>query len=293
MPKAKQTVPKAQPSQKPIIGRVPEHHVRTQDCVQGMASLSAESVDVVVTSPPYNIRTNYNTYMDNVEQAEYLDWCITWTRAVRKTLKEKGSFFLNLGSSPTNPTIPHMLLYRIIQDGKFKLQNSIHWIKSITVLTDSGEEFSKGHFKPINSDRFLNDCHEHVFHLTPTGSTPLHRLAVGVKYKHKSNVDRWEHTNGDDLRCRGNTWFIPYRTIHDREGDRPHPATFPPELPEQCIRLHGVRDDLVVMDPFLGIGNTWVAAVKCGVGKFIGFDIDKDYLAIARKRASDTQAQRA
>jgi site-specific DNA-methyltransferase (adenine-specific) len=200
-------------------------------------------------------------------------------------LKEKGSFFLNLGSSPSNPTIPHTLLYKIIEDGKFVLQNTIHWIKAITILTDKGEELSKGHFKPVPGERFLNDCHEHVFHLTATGRTPLDRRAVGVKYKHKSNISRWGHANGNDLRCRGNTWFIPYRTIHNRNADRPHPATFPPELPERCIRLHGARKDLVVLDPFLGIGNTWIAAVNCKVGKFIGFDIDKKYIAEARERA--------
>jgi site-specific DNA-methyltransferase (adenine-specific) len=266
----------------------PAHRVRVSDCVKGMVSLDSKSVDVVVTSPPYNIGTNYNSYMDALEQKQYLDWCLMWIRAIRNVLKDQGSFFLNLGSSPSNPTIPHALLHRIVTTGEFVLQNTIHWIKAITVLTDAGEELSKGHFKPIPGERFLNDCHEYVFHLTPTGRTPLNRRAVGVKYKHKSNISRWEHANGNDLRCRGNTWFIPYRTITNREKDRPHPATFPIELAERCIRLHGVRDDLIVMDPFLGIGNTWVAAVKCRIGKFIGFDIDSGYVKVARENARES-----
>ncbi len=266
----------------------PTHRVRSVDCIKGMADLEEQSVDVVVTSPPYNIGTNYSVYMDVLEQEGYLDWCLKWTRAIRKVLKEQGSFFLNLGSPPTNPTIPHTLLHRIVNDGEFVLQNTIHWIKAITILTDKGEELSKGHFKPIPGERFLNDCHEYVFHLTPTGRTPLNRRAVGVKYKHKSNISRWEHANGNDLRCRGNTWFIPYRTITNRDRDRPHPATFPVELAERCIRLHGVRNDLTVMDPFLGIGSTWVAAVKCKVGKFVGFDIDSGYIQLARGNARDS-----
>jgi site-specific DNA-methyltransferase (adenine-specific) len=204
-------------------------------------------------------------------------------------LKEKGSFFLNLGSCPSNPTIPHTLLHKIITDGNFVLQNTIHWIKAITILNDQGEEFSKGHFKPIQGETFLNDCHEHVFHLTPTGRTPLDRNAVGVKYKHKSNIKRWKHSNGADIRCRGNTWFIPYRTITNRLKDRPHPATFPVELPERCIRLHGANKNTVVMDPFLGIGSTWVAAARCKVGQFVGFDIDKEYVKVARAHAIDPE----
>ena len=97
-----------------------------------------------------------------------------------------------------------------------------------------------GHFKPINSPRFLNDCHEYVFHFTKSGRVELNRLALGVPYQDKSNIARWSHTGGKDLRCRGNTWFVPYETIQSREKERPHPATFPVQLAEWCIKLHGV-----------------------------------------------------
>ena len=93
-----------------------------------------------------------------------------------------------------------------------------------------------GHFKPINSPRFLNDCHEYVFHFTKSGRVELNRLALGVPYQDKSNIARWRHTQGDDLRCRGNTWFVPYETIQRREKERPHPATFPVQLAEWCIK---------------------------------------------------------
>jgi len=89
---------------------------------------------------------------------------------------------------------------------------------------------------------------------------PLDRLAVGVEYSDKSNIARWGHTGGHDKRCRGNNWFIAYETIQSRDKERPHPATFPVALAAQCVRLHGVRDDLVMMDPFLGIGNSAMAA---------------------------------
>ena len=165
----------------------------------------------------------------------------------------------------------------------FVLQNTLHWIKSITVETKDGTPVSAGHFKPVNSDRYVNDCHEFVFHFTKTGNTRLCRLAVGVPYADKSNISRWGHTNGHDLRCRGNTWFIPYKTIHDRANQRPHPATFPVALAELCIKLHGRPETMTMLDPFVGIGHAALAAKACGVKKFIGFDIDSDYLARARE----------
>jgi site-specific DNA-methyltransferase (adenine-specific) len=146
-----------------------------------------------------------------------------------------------------------------------------------------------GHFKPINSKRFLNDCHEHIFHFTKSGRVEIERLALGIPYQDKSNIARWSHTRGSDLRCRGNTWFIPYETIQSRAKERPHPATFPVQLAEWCIKLHGVSRTETMLDPFLGIGNSAVAAQRCGVKKIIGFEIDEVYLAEAKRRLEALQ----
>src|SRR5207253_1700258 len=141
-------------------------------------------------------------------------------------------------------------------------------------------------YKPINSERFLHDCHEFVFHFTPKGSTPLRRQAIGVKYQDKSNVGRWRAA-ADDLRCRGNTWFIPYDTIQSRDKDRPHPATFPSRLPEMCLRLHGVDRIKTVADPFLGLGSTAVACAQLGLN-FVGIEMDERYLSEAIARVKGT-----
>jgi len=132
--------------------------------------------------------------------------------------------------------------------------------------------------------RFLNDCHEYIFHFTVDGKIDIDRLALGVPYQDKSNIARWSHTRGRDARCRGNTWFIPYQTIQSREKERPHPATFPVQLAEWCIKLHAISSVKTMLDPFLGIGNSAIAAKNCDVPKFIGFEIDKTYLAEARRR---------
>ncbi len=258
--------------------------LRAGDCLAGMAALPAESVDLVLTSPPYNLDIAYASYRDDAPRKEYLDWCFRWAAEVRRVLKPAGSFFLNVGAAPANPLLPHEIVLKL--QPLFRLQNTIHWIKSITVQPRRAAELSVGHFKPINSKRYLTDCHEYVFHLTKTGDVPLDRLGVGVEYADKSNIARWAHTRGEarDRRCRGNNWFIPYETIKSRSGDRPHPATFPTQLAEWCIRLHGARPDLVMLDPFLGIGHSATAAAKCGVEKFIGFEIDAGYLAEAKVR---------
>jgi site-specific DNA-methyltransferase (adenine-specific) len=258
-----------------------EFILEAKDCIQGMREIEPESVDVVVTSPPYNLGIKYNNYKDTKTRAEYLRWSMDWARGVERVLKPNGSFFLNLGAAPSNPLIPFELMAEL--KTLFELQNTFHWIKSITIETKQGKEISAGHFKPINSRRYVNDCHEYVFHLTKQGNTPLDRLAVGVKYSDKSNIGRWSHTEGQDLRCRGNNWFIPYKTIVSRNKDRPHPATFPTELAVNCIKIHGCDSSSVMLDPFLGIGHSALAAKECRIGKFIGFDIDSEYVKVAQQ----------
>jgi site-specific DNA-methyltransferase (adenine-specific) len=260
--------------------------LKAVDCIQGMDAMAAGSVDVVVTSPPYNLGIRYRHYNDNQKHAIYMAWAKTWLSAVERVLAPNGSFFLNLGGCPRRPLLPYQVI--LAAADIFRLQNTFHWIKSISIdnpaLPIPPDIMSVGHFKPINSPRFVNDCHEFVFHLTKTGKVPIDRLALGVPYMDKSNVKRWSHTGGKDKRCRGNTWFIPYKTICNSAKDRPHPATFPPKLAENAIRLHGaVRPfpTMKVLDPFVGIGNTVLGAMVLGVDTVTGFDIDESYLADA------------
>ncbi|MGI9172466.1 MAG: DNA-methyltransferase [Chthoniobacterales bacterium] len=258
------------------------------DCVAGMSHLAEGSIDLIVTSPPYNLGIAYSTYSDRAARGAYLDWCEQWGAAARRVLAPSGSLFLNLGAAPSNPLLPHELVLRMQKF--FALQNTIHWIKAITLEDESGATVSRGHFKPINSPRYLNDCHEYVFHLTPEGGTPIDRLALGVPYQDKSNIARWGHTSGKDKRCRGNTWFVPYQTIKSRDKQRPHPATFPVQLAVNCVKLHGLARVQTMLDPFLGIGNSALAAQECGIPNFIGFEIDEQYLTEAKRRLSPAAA---
>ena len=257
------------------------------DCVEVLRSLTPGSISVIVTSPPYNLGVRYRTYDDTLPRDRYLAWTGDWIGAAAKALNPVGSLFLNVGTKPTDP----WTAMDVAQAARphLQLQNTIHWIKSIAIDKDAAgagagltRDLNVGHYKPINSDRFVNDCHEFIFHFSPDGHTPLDRRAIGVKYQDASNVARWQAGAGN-VRCRGNTWFIPYQTIQSRDKDRPHPATFPPRVPEYCVRLHGLSRASVLMDPFLGLGSSAIAAAQLGVN-FIGVEIDRHYLTEAVSR---------
>jgi site-specific DNA-methyltransferase (adenine-specific) len=257
------------------------------DCLEVLPCLEPAAVSVVVTSPPYNLGIRYRSYDDTMPRDQYLEWTGAWVREAARTLSSDGSLFLNVGGKPTDPWAALDVAQAVRPH--LQLQNTIHWVKSIVIDRGStgasvklARDLAVGHYKPINSERFLNDCHEFVFHFTPDGRTRLDRRGVGVRYQDASNVGRWKAA-ANGLRCRGNTWFIPYETIRSRERDRPHPATFPPMLAERCIRLHGLDRVALVVDPFLGLGSTAVACATLGVN-FVGIELDEHYLDEAVRR---------
>jgi site-specific DNA-methyltransferase (adenine-specific) len=258
-----------------------------KDCITGLKeNIKEKSADVVVTSPPYNIGTGYTSYKDELPREKYLAWIQEVGIAIKQALTDDGSFFLNIGNKPKDPWIAWDVAYVLRK--YFVLQNVIHWVKSIAInkaqvgnYPNISGDIAVGHFKPIVSKRFLNDCHEYIFHFTKYGDVHLDKLAVGVSYQDKTNIERWKAANKEDRRDRGNIWFIPYQTIQSRSKQRPHPATFPVKLPDMCIRLHG--NAKLVIDPFIGIGSTAVAAMRLGIS-FVGFEIDKEYLDAAIDR---------
>jgi len=252
------------------------------------------SISAIVTSPPYNLGIRYRSYEDTLPRPRYLDWTGAWVKAAAQVLDPLGSLFLNVGAKPTDPWTA--LDVAQAARGHLTLQNTLHWVKSIAIDKESAgaaaaldRDLAVGHYKPINSTRFVNDCHEFIFHFTPEGRTPIDRRAVGVAYQDKSNVGRWQ-SGGADRRCRGNAWFIPYETIQNRDKDRPHPATFPPRLADYCLRLHGRSRLRLVMDPFLGLGSAAIAAADLGVD-FVGIELDEHYLREAVQRVKAAGAR--
>jgi len=256
------------------------NNIYNLDCIEGLKKLEANSIDVVVTSPPYNIGVNYGLHDDNLPFEEYLDWMEELGEELSRVLKQEGSLFFNIGDKPSDSFRSMDVAKRIAKF--FKLQNTIHWVKHIDILRDEApnlkENISVGHYKPVNSQRFLNNCHEYIFHFTLSNKVKVDKLANGVPYADKSNIGRWKSAK-QDKRARGNMWFIPYKTVQSKKE---HPAAYPVELPKRCIKLHGVEDDLKVLDPFMGSGSTAIAAKQLNCN-YIGFEIDQEYVKISNE----------
>lgn len=254
------------------------------DCLDVIGQIPLHTLKAVVTSPPYGIGKRYSdTNDDKMPRAAYLAWCLDWLRSLYRAMAEDGHLFLNMGGTPSDPTVPYDVLTQALAAG-WRLQNAITWVKSIAM----SDTLSYGHFKPISSPRYLNDCTEIIWHLTPLGKSPIERKApgVGVAYQDPSNAKRWAN-GADGRRCAGNAWYLPYQTVQSSE-QKEHPCPFPLELPLRCLRLAGVGEGDWVLDPFMGRGTTGEAALKLGA-HFAGIEKEQQWFDVAQANLAKLQ----
>lgn len=243
-----------------------------------LPTMPAESVDVVITSPRYNFGKNYHGPKDKTSMADYFKEMETLAAGLLHVVKPEGILFLNIGISSDYPLHDANVAQCFMKAG-WTIQERIVWQKA--------NEEGRGHYTPINSDRYLNGVWETVFLLTKTGKVKLDRLALGIPFTDKTNIKRRNHAQ--DLRCRGDVWFIPYLTIKDRKKQRDnHEATFPNELVVRCLKLveHG-RTGLTVLDPCCGTGTVPCVAFERG-HHGVGIDLSEQMAGAAARNLAAT-----
>lgn len=250
--------------------------IYNDDCLSVLKSMEKNSIDLVVTSPPYNFNKKYNKYNDNLSKNVYLDWLFDVSCQINNVLKDNGSYFLNLGFRNNDPLLHFKIVEKINE--KMPLQNTIIWAKSIVVKNEG-----YGHFIPNNSKKYLNNIFEYIFHFTKTGEEIIDRNSIGVPYKDKRNIERFKNNSSKgDVRCAGNIWFIPHKTVKNKE-ERNHPATYPEELVKKCILMHGLKENIVLLDPFLGSGVSLKVCKDLNV-QGIGIEIDEEYCKLSKNK---------
>lgn len=199
----------------------------------------------IVTSPRYNTGKAYGRINDRTSRGVYLEEMEKAGELLYEVAADDCVFFLNVGDDSEWPDRSWQVMnaYRF---AGWDLVQTLVWTK---------HQSGRGHFTPILGTKHVTSVTENIFIMVKDlRFYTLDRLAVGVEYTDKSNIDRFNV--GQDLRCRGNLWFIPYETT-GRSHKKGRPATFPVNLPKMCIKLNGCK--YPVLDPFAGSLTTAVA----------------------------------
>ena len=250
-----------------------------------MSQIPDNSIALVVTSPPYFAGKQYEAGMDEGDvpgsYIEYLDLLASVFAECRRVLEPGGRMCVNvanLGRKPYRSLSSDVI--SILQDElRFLLRGEVIWLKaegasgscawgsymSATnpVLRDTTERLiiaSKGRFERALSTK-----------------AKRRRQELGLPYEDDISTDEFVEATLDVWRIRPES--------AKRVG---HPAPFPVELPERCIKLFTYRGD-VVLDPFMGSGSTAVAAVRSG-RHYLGYELDDGYVKLARRRVAEESA---
>ncbi|MBM3233596.1 site-specific DNA-methyltransferase [Candidatus Pacearchaeota archaeon] len=272
------------------IGKFELNKTHLGDTMKLAKELPDNSVDLIVTSPPYADTVSYGNEVKILTPEQYVEWFLTLFEEAKRFLKDSGSFILNINDKSNNgerSTYVFELVYRITKETGLKLFDRYIWFKKSAL--------------PMTGDKRLNDRIEYIFHFVKDSKkfkTFTDRIRVPYKevslkrFKNKVHGNDIILPNGETkLSQRGSskphpkgakpTTVFRFDTGSALRGLK-HPAPFHPQLPEFFIDWLTNEGD-VVLDPFMGGGTTAIAAKKLN-RNFLGFEINKEYIKMTEER---------
>lgn len=238
------------------------------DDILTINNIKDESIDLIVTSPPYNLDIKYNSHKDKMAYKTYLAFTKDWITKCYKLAKDDGRFCLNIPLDKNKDGQQSICadITTIAKEAGWKYHSTIIWNEgNISRRTAWGSWLSAS---------------------APYVIAPVEVIVVLYKrfwrkqYRGKSDINKEEFlewTNG--------VWSF----SGESKKKIGHPTPFPIELPKRCIKLFSYTGD-TILDPFLGSGTSLIACIL-NKRNGIGIEIDKHYCALAKRRILNYMAQ--
>jgi len=260
------------------------------DCEEILKRLPDNSIDLIFTSPPYADQRQ-KTY-GGVSPDEYVDWFLPKASQFMRVLKPTGTFILNIKERVVDGerhTYVIELILKMREQGWLWTEEFM-WHKKNSYPGKWPNRFRDNWERLIqfNKDKKFHMYQEAV--MVPVGDWAKDRLAK----LSETDKTRDESKGGSGFGKNVSNWLgrdlvYPTNVIHMATecSNRNHSATFPVELPEWFIKLF-TQPGEIVLDPFMGSGTTALAAIRLG-RYFVGMDISKEYIELARQRTAQEQ----
>lgn len=241
------------------------------ECVKVLKTLPSESIDCIVTSPPYWKGFEYEAYFNSYKQ--YLDWSKEWLAECKRVLKQNGTLWLNVINDSEITIRAFELMEIATRELMYKLHDTIIWYRY--------------NQQPANTTRQLTNQCEYIFMLRHTSAN----VELDKKAAYEANPSIFKTKNV------GNVWEIPFNSGKQSVKNFGRKETsskwghsgFPVELPETCILLSTKEND-VILDCFMGSGTTGVACVKNN-RNYVGIELNPAYCDMANERIKEARKQ--
>ena len=223
--------------------------------------VAQDSVDLIVTSPPYNLDIKYNSHKDDDDYQKYLDFTAKWIKRSYDVAKDGGRFCLNIPLDKNKNG--HQSIYADITT----IAKLAGWKYFTTIVWNEGNISRRtawGSFMSASAPYII---------------APVEMIVVFYKNHWKKTAKGKSDISKKDFMSWTNGVWSFNGESKKRIG---HPAPFPIELPKRCIQLFTYVGDMV-LDPFVGSGTTLIASALTNRHGF-GVDIDKTYCELAKNR---------
>jgi len=243
------------------------------ECEHLIKDLEDNSIDLIVTSPPYNVdlgnnkyhKHPYDLYNDNKDHQEYIDWLCGIFGNIKSKLVTGGRVVINIGDGKNGSVSTHTdIIQFMVKKLNYILMTTIIWNKN-----QIGNRTAWGSYLSPSS---------------PSFPCPYEFVLVFAKDSKKKagNKENITVTRDEFINNSKAIWTFAPETKQKKMG---HRAMFPLELPKRCIQMLSFKGD-TVLDPFNGLGSTCVAANMLE-RNYIGFDISEEYCQKARIRIAN------
>jgi len=227
------------------LGEFELNKIYCMDCLEGMKNIPDDSVDIIITSPPYNINSKkYKNYKDNLTSEDY----ISFISCVLKELLRITKYYVFFNFQILKENRDEY--YKIMNIFQKFLKCEFIWAKS----------------NPVNISKNGNVCRGFEYIMCYSKNDNKDMIFKRGEYTQKNYVS--------------NTIIKPIN--NENKYSKVHKATFPLWLPKYFIKYFSNTND-IILDPFIGTGTTAVACKQLG-RKFIGFEISPEYCKISNKR---------
>ena len=236
------------------------------DSSENMKALPDNSVHLMITSPPYNVGKDYDK---DLSLDEYLSMLKRVFSEVKRVLVTGGRVCINVANLGRKPYIPlHSHIIQIMSELGFFMRGEIIWDKS----SSAGTSTAWGSWQSAKNPT-LRDVHEYIL------------IFSKDNYSREKRGKKDTITKDDFIQLTKSIWN--FKAVSAKSIG--HPAPFSEELPRRLIEIYSFEND-VILDPFIGSGQTAIAAIKTK-RNYVGYDIDKSYCELAEKRIKELTEQ--
>jgi DNA modification methylase len=263
--------------------------LRLGDCFDLIKELPDNSVDLVITSPPYSNILSYGKNVSIKKPDEYVDWILPLFTEIHRVLKPSGSFILNINDNCENgyrSTYIFDLISRNNKETPLKLYDVLTWYKKNGLPNGSRKRFRN---QTEYLFHFCKDAKQMKFYMDRVLEQPINKTNKNKEvWVRRTNMKVDENGRKDpDLVRRevpelvrpDNVFRFPTASV-SRDNEVRHPAPFHKDLPTYFINLLTDEGD-TILDVFSGIGTTGLGCVN---RNYIGFELNPVYLEYSKKR---------